>query len=465
MNWSRQNVLVIGAGKSGQAAARFLLRHGAAVTLTDKNIQPPGPPALQELQQKGARLVLGEYAPVAGGGFTLVVTSPGVPLNEPPLQEAQQCGLPLWGELELAWRVTRAPVVAVTGTNGKTTTTTLLGEMSRAAGFRTLVAGNIGLPLVEEVENYGPGDLVVAEVSSFQLETAHTFRPRVGLVLNLTPDHLDRHGSMENYAAAKARITLNQAPEDYLVLNHDDPWTRAMAQNTRARVIFFSRQHTLEQGVFVREGRVIARLGSREQEIMPVSQIRLPGLHNLENALAALGAMLALSVPAATLAAVLRDFPGVPHRLESVAEIDGVLYVNDSKGTNPDASSKAVAAYDRPLVLILGGRNKGNDFLPLLQQAAPKLRALVVVGECRREIMQAARKAGINPVYEAADYRQVVELARRAARPGDVVLLSPACASWDMFRNFEERGEHFKQLVRSMARPAAVPPADTPGAG
>ncbi|WP_018085517.1 UDP-N-acetylmuramoyl-L-alanine--D-glutamate ligase [Desulfurispora thermophila] len=450
MNWQEQNILVIGAGRSGQAAARFLLRHGAMVTLADKNIQPPGPPALQELQQKGARLVLGAYPPVAGSDFTLVVTSPGVPLSEPPLQEAQQSGLPLWGELELAWQVTGAPVVAVTGTNGKTTTTTLLGEMSRAAGYRTLVAGNIGLPLVDEVENYGPGDLIVAEVSSFQLETIHTFRPRVGLVLNLTPDHLDRHGSMENYAAAKARITMNQGPEDFLVLNYDDPWTRAMAGNTRARVIFFSRRHNLEQGVFVQDGRMVAALPGGRQEIMPVSQIRLPGLHNLENALAAVAAMLALGVPAGTLAGVLRTFPGVPHRLESVAEINGVLYVNDSKGTNPDASSKAVAAYDRPLVLILGGRNKGNDFVPLLQQAAPKLRALVVVGECRREIIQAARTVGIDPVYEAGDYRQVVELARRAAQPGDVVLLSPACASWDMFRNFEERGECFKQLVRDL---------------
>jgi len=445
-----KRVLVVGAGKSGVAVARFLIGKGSRVTLTDAREAGKFGGLLDELGREGVSLALGGYPPVKDN-FDLMVLSPGVPLSIPPVLEAVEAGVSVTGELELAWRFARSPIVAITGTNGKTTTTTLVGEIFKDAGYRTLVAGNIGLPLVDQVESYGPGDVIVAEVSSFQLETVDRFRPRVAVILNLTPDHLDRHGDMAGYAAAKGRISMNQRRGDFLVLNYDDCATREMTGRGNGEVIFFSRRHILEKGVFVQEKAIAARLDGVPKTVLDAGDLRIPGAHNLENALAATAACLVMGIPEEIIAGTLRRFTGVAHRLELVAEINGVRYINDSKGTNPDASIKAVDAFPGPLVIIAGGRNKGSDFTEFTRRAAEKTRAMVVVGECADEMARSAAGAGIENILWAENFRDAVLLAGEAARPGDVVLLSPACASWDMFSNFEERGDLFKQIVKEIA--------------
>ncbi len=446
MELTGKRVLVVGAGKSGVAAARFLRAKGAVVGLTD--IKPAA--ALPEAAELEVETFFGAYP--AAAGYNLLVVSPGVSPTVPPVAEAKEQGIEVIGELELAYRYARAPIVAITGTNGKTTTTALTGEMFQRAGWRTLVAGNIGLPLVEVVETDG-ADVIVAEVSSFQLETTRHFRPRVAVILNVTPDHLDRHATLAEYAAAKARIFANQGEGDATVLNGDDRVVAAMRGRSNARVLLFSRRHTLDRGSFVQGGRLVMKLNGSLRDVCAVGEIAIPGAHNLENALAAAVAAGFLGVPPSIIGKTLRQFKGVSHRLEFVAEVDGVTYVNDSKGTNPDAAIKALEAYDRPVVLIAGGRNKGNDFGLFAAKIREKARALVVLGESAAEIAGAAERAGVERIFSAMDFEEAVYLAREAARPGDVVLLSPACASWDMFKNYEERGELFKSIVRSLARP------------
>ncbi|WP_027366044.1 UDP-N-acetylmuramoyl-L-alanine--D-glutamate ligase [Desulfotruncus alcoholivorax] len=450
MNLKGKKILVVGAGKSGISVTRFLMQKEAIVTLTDNRDRDQFNGELDDLLVSGVRAALGNYPDVAPGLFDLVVVSPGVPLTVAPVVSARERGVPVTGELELAWRFARTPFIAITGTNGKTTTTALVGEIFKAAGYKTLVGGNIGVPLVDVVEDYGPEDIIVAEVSSFQLETVELFRPRVAIITNITPDHLDRHGTMEAYTAAKARIFARQEAGDYTVLNYDDPKTRALAGITGGKVIFFSRRHILEEGVFVREGNMLLRLGGIDQEIMPVKDIAIPGGHNLENALAAAAAAAVLGASPELLELTLKTFPGVAHRLETVAEINGVKYVNDSKGTNPEASIKALEAFDSPIVLLAGGRNKGSDFTEFARLAGKKARVMVILGECAAEIEQAARQAGISSILKAASFNEAVLMAHGAAKPGDVVLLSPACASWDMFKNYEERGELFRQIVSGL---------------
>jgi len=448
MNFKDKKVLVIGAGKSGVAVSRFLCAKGAAVVLADAG--RPGDPRgeLEQLSAAGVQIQTGGYHRVERDSFELVVLSPGVPLTEKPARDAQKHGIPVTGELELAYRFARAPIVAVTGTNGKTTTTTLIGEIFKRAGKNVLVGGNIGRPLLTEVERFGNGDIIVAEVSSFQLETATTFKPKVGIILNITPDHLDRHGNMENYTKAKLKIVAGQEPGDYAVLNYDDANTAALGKGLRGQVVYFSRKATLEEGVFVREGKILARFGRLEEIICRVNELGIPGAHNLENALAAVAATKVLGVERDVLADSLREFKGVSHRLEFVAEIDGVRYINDSKGTNPDAAIKALEAYEEPIVLIAGGKNKGSDFSLFAGKVKEKARALVVLGQSAQHIAAAARDKGFENILYAGDFREAVQLARRAARPGDIVLLSPACASWDMFNSYEERGDLFKEIVK-----------------
>lgn len=451
MELKNKPVLVIGAGKSGMATAGFLAGKGARPVLTDMRPEESFGGSLAGLREQGVSTVFGSYPEVTPGLYDLVVVSPGVPLTVPPVVQAREAGIPVTGELELAWRFTCSPVVAITGTNGKTTTTTLVGEIFKEAGYRTLVAGNIGTPLVDVVENYGPEDIIVAEVSSFQLETTTSFRPHVGAILNLTPDHLDRHGSMEEYTKAKAKIFAFQQPGDFTVLNYDDPLTRNLSAGSPGQVIFFSRRHTLERGVFVYQGKIVARLvDDNILEVLPISRVAVPGAHNLENALAAVACGLAMGVEAGVLARTLQIFPGVPHRLELVGEINGVRYINDSKGTNPEASIKALEAYDVPIVLIAGGRNKGSDFTCLAQKIKEKVKSLIVLGECAEELAYAVKEAGLRRVFRAEKFRDAVVMAHKEARPGEIVLLSPACASWDMFKSYEERGDLFRQLVQNL---------------
>lgn len=447
MELTGKKVLVVGAGRSGMAVSRFLVDKGATAVLTDSNNLAGQEAALEQLTAAGVRLALGGYPEVKRGSFDLVVMSPGVPLTADPARASIKNGIPVTGELELAYHFSGAPIVAVTGTNGKTTTTTLIGAIFQDAGKNTLVGGNIGLPLVTEIERYSQKDVVVAEVSSFQLETTSAFKPKVAMVLNITPDHLDRHGNMDNYIAAKARILANQEQDDFTVLNDDDLPTAALAGRSRGRVVFFSRHAELEAGVYVREGKIIAKLNGKTENICRVDELGIPGAHNLENALAAVAAAKIMGIATDSIAGTLRKFKGVAHRLEFVTEINGVRYINDSKGTNPASSIKALEAYDQPIVLIAGGQNKGNDFGALVEKIMEKVRVLVVLGQCAGQIADAAKTRGFNHIIYAGDFKEAVSLAHKAACTGDLVLLSPACASWDMFNNYEERGELFKQIV------------------
>lgn len=437
-------VLVVGAGQSGLAAAGFLAGQGARVTLTDRKGE-------KELGEQLAGLPpavfrhFGGYPPLAG--FDLVVTSPGVPPREAVLAEAVAAGIPLIGELELAYRFCPVPMIAVTGTNGKTTTTSLLGEIA-ARERPTLVGGNIGVPLVSRVAGLPGNALVVAEVSSFQLAATVRFRPAVAVVLNIVPDHLDWHGSMPAYVEAKARLLANQGGEDAAVLNRDDPLTRDLAGRCRGRVLFFSTRCGLEEGAFVRNGRIVFRTDGREEEVAATDCLRLPGEHNLANALAAVAAARAAGISTEAVARGLASFRGVRHRLETAAVADGVRWVNDSKGTNPAAAITALRSFAGPVVLIAGGRSKGGDFTDFAAEAAKKVRLAALLGEAAPEIEAAFLKHGFTAVRRVESLREAVEVAAETACPGDTVLLSPACASWDMFRNYEERGDLFCHLVR-----------------
>lgn len=447
-----KKVLVVGIARSGIAVAKFLVEKGCRVVLTDKKSLAELADTLQEIPAGSVEIIAGQYPEVAPGSYDVLVVSPGVPLTIPPIQQASELGLPVLSELELAYLYARSPIIAITGTNGKTTTTTLIGEIFKKAGIRTYVGGNIGLPLVLEVEKYGPEDVIVAEVSSFQLECIEKFKPKVSILLNFTPDHLDRHGTMANYIAAKARVYENQAPGDYTILNYDNPGVAALGTKTRGKVIFFSRQHKLEEGIFVENGNIILKLGTTTLMVCGTKDVFIKGAHNLENALAAVAAAAVMGVPAEVIGRTLRDFRGVAHRLELVAEIDGVKYVNDSKGTNPDASIKALEAYDEPIVLLAGGRNKGSDFTEFAQKVKEKVRTLVILGECKAEIKDAVSKTGFTAIYDAEDFDDAVRIAARMSEAGQIVLLSPACASWDMFKDFEERGERFKEVVSGLRR-------------
>lgn len=444
-----KKVLVIGAGLSGRAAAIFLAGKGAAAVLAD-NKEADALEGLDEVRAAGVELCLGGM-PQNTADFALAVISPGVPLEIPVVESLQKDGVPLIGELELAYRCSHNPYLAITGTNGKTTTTTLLGYILQQSGRECLVGGNIGAALVNDVEALAQDACVVAELSSFQLETADTFKAHVAAFLNLTPDHLYRHHTMENYGAIKAKIFAHQTAEDYAVLNYDDEAVRGYAEGLTGTVVFFSRREVLPQGMFVEDGKVIWQWGGECTEVIAAEDILIKGPHNLENALAAATMAVLYGVPVAEVRAALMSFPGVPHRQEPVGEVNGVLYINDSKGTNPDSTLMALAACTRPTVLILGGFSKGSDFSPLLPLIKQHVKHIVLLGETAEVIAETLTAGGFTDFEHAGrDFEKCVALAAAAARPGDTVLLSPACASWDMFKSFEQRGDIFRELVAKM---------------
>ena len=445
-----KRVLVIGAGKTGVAAARVIAGLGANVSVCDIKKKHLLLDSLQQLQSLPVHVETGSYPEVAPENADLVVISPGVPSDIAPIRQAFAAGIPVWSEIELAYRMFDARIVAITGTNGKTTTTALTGAIFADAGKPTVVAGNIGLPLIENVGKITPQHVVVLELSSFQLECTTTFRPQVAAVLNLTPDHLDRHGSFKDYAAAKAKIFANQAPEDAVVLNFDDEHVRQMASSVPGRVIFFSLQHNLEEGAFVQGNDIYLAQDGGRQLLCSREEIFIKGDHNLENALAASACAMLMGVNPNSIKNTLISFRGVEHRLEFVAEINGVKYVNDSKGTNPEASIKALRAFKEPIILIAGGKNKGSDFNEFARAVKERAKKMIILGEAVKELSLAAEKVGFTELHRVNTLEEAVGLAARNALPGDVVLLSPACASWDMFKNYEERGQVFKEQVRGL---------------
>lgn len=452
MELSGKTILVIGAAKSGAAAALFLAGHGSKVYLNDlKDRNGLDQQVLAGLVEAGITVLCGHHAQIDSLKPDLIIPSPGVPLTIPPIARAFELGIPVWSEMELASRYTGAPMVVVTGTNGKTTTTALVGQILRDAGRSAFVGGNIGLPFISEAGKLGSGDIAVLEASSFQLEATVSFKPKVALILNITPDHLDRHGSMAEYIEIKARIFANQDENDYLILNWDDEQTRQLAGRARSKVIFFSCKHKLEEGFFVDEGSLIARFDGLSIPVIPVKDILIKGSHNLENALAATAAGWFMGAEAGSLVKSLSTFPGVEHRIEPVAVIKGVQYINDSKGTNPEASIKALEAFDSPIVLIAGGKGKGTDLIPFARMIKKKVKALVLVGQAAPEIEDAVKRVGYTKYTVAETFKAAVYQASRLAEEGDVVLLSPACASYDLFDNYEQRGRVFKELVRELS--------------
>lgn len=451
MTFEDKTVLVAGMALSGTSSAALLRSLDARLILYDakprEQLSEETRAVLDTLQFKD---FLGVDPLPALDAADLVVVSPGLPPALPLLAEAKRRRLPVISEIELGYCAGKGDLIAVTGTNGKTTTTALTGALFTNDGRPTHVLGNIGTPLTSHALVSSDEDTLVVETAALQLDDIDTYHPAVCAVLNVTPDHLDRYGTMERYAAAKARVFENQTPEDWCVLNFDDPIVRAFAQTVPSRVLWFSLSPIDADGVFVEDGTIRCRIDREVVDIMPASEVRIPGRHNLHNAMAAAAMAAAKGVQPDVIAYTLRTFPGVEHRIETVDERNGVVYINDSKGTNPDATQKAIEAMVRPTVLILGGFDKHADFAELFDAMRDPVRHIVVLGATADKILQCAAEAGWKNIERADSFEEAVCAASTQARPGEAVLLSPACASWDMFESFEERGNRFKEIVRSL---------------
>ncbi|MGC8548277.1 MAG: UDP-N-acetylmuramoyl-L-alanine--D-glutamate ligase [Acidobacteriaceae bacterium] len=454
MELKGKKVLVVGLGKSGLAAALFLRRRGAHVTVSDiRSAQALGK-EIPALIEQGIAVEAGGHGLLTFRRQDLIVVSPGVPLTTPELSQAQKFGIPIIGEVELAARFLKGKVIAITGSNGKTTTTSLCGEILVKAGQPVHVGGNIGQPVIGLVEDTREDGWSVLEISSFQLETTETFHPNIAVILNITPDHLDRHGSFENYVAAKERIFASQSADDMLILNADDDVASRAAARARSQVFWFSRKRAIRQGAFVHEGVILFRASEQAapEPILKLEEIPLKGAHNVENVLAAVcAARLAGASPEAIRAAVA-GFRAVEHRLEFVAEIDGVSYYNDSKATNVDAAMKAIESFPSGIHLILGGKDKDSDYRQLRPLLAGRVKAVYTIGSAAEKII--THLEGSVKLVSAGTLDTAVSLAAEAAEKGDVVLLAPACSSFDQFDNYEHRGQTFKSIV--LARRGAV---------
>ena len=448
MELSGKKILVAGFGRSGRAAADFLLGRGACVTVCDHNERLQVP---REFTSRGMRVELGEYAIPTFTSQDMIVLSPGVPLMSRAVIEAQARGIAVISEVELAFRHLRAPLIAVTGTNGKTTTTSLLGHLFERAGLRVFVGGNIGVPLTNALAIDPGPDYVIAEISSFQLETIESFRPHISLLLNITDDHLDRYASFEQYRQAKAAICKNQTPEHFLIANLDDPALQPVLEAARATVFGFSRRTAPERGAFD-DGNLRCVFPGRPSLSISTENAGLIGSHNRENMLAAVAAAYLCGLPAGAIQEALESFRGLPHRMEHAGEVNGITYINDSKGTNVGACCSSLAGVNGHLVLIAGGLDKGGSYAPLVEPLRRKARALVLIGEAAGRMQ--AELEGHVAIVRAASLEEAVGAATRLAHPGDSVLLSPACASFDMFDNYEHRGECFKAIVKNLGRTA-----------
>ncbi|HLV88807.1 MAG TPA: UDP-N-acetylmuramoyl-L-alanine--D-glutamate ligase [Candidatus Sulfotelmatobacter sp.] len=452
MDLNGKRVLVVGLGKSGVASALFLKAHGAKVSVSDTKSGDELRNEIPVLLDHGITVETGGHGERTFRGQDWIVVSPGVPVDAPPLVQARALGEPVIGEIELAAQFLPGPIVAITGSNGKTTTTTLAGEIMTAGGFSALVGGNIGTPAISLAERAQPDTVIVLEVSSFQLETIQTFRPKVAVVLNVTPDHLDRHRTFEIYTNAKARIFENQQGSDFAVLNADDPTCVAMAAKTRAQVYWFSRQKEVERGAWVRDGNIVFRDGKGQREVLQVSEIPLKGAHNLENVLAAVCAGALMGCSAEKIREAVHAFKAVEHRLEFVATVSGVDYYNDSKATNVDATIKALESFPANIHLILGGKDKGSDYTVLNDLLRKRVKRVYTIGAAAAKIESQIKGP---EVVHAETLENAVRKANAVAAPGDVVLLAPACASFDQFKSYEHRGKVFKELVKGLAQSSA----------
>jgi UDP-N-acetylmuramoylalanine--D-glutamate ligase len=449
--WTGQNIIVLGLARSGVAVAKLLSRLGARVTVNDRKPRSECPEAA-ELEQLGIPVICGGHPEdLIGDHIDLLVKNPGIPYHVPLVQQALSRNIPVVTEVEIAWRITNSPIAAITGSNGKTTTTTLVGEMLQAGGVKARVAGNIGKALTEVVEELAADEWLVAELSSFQLKGTERFRPRVGALLNVVSAHLDYHKNMSDYVCSKSKLFQNQTAQDIAVLNWDSDTCRKVAETVPGEIWWFSRRERVDRGVDVEEGWITLRLpGAEDQRLMPADEVALPGAFNLENALAAAAVAWGCGCPAKAIRETLSSFTGVEHRMEFVREVNGIRFYNNSKATNAEATMGALQAFDSPIVLVAGGLDRGVDFRELLPLFRSRLKGIVTYGQAGPVLMERAKEAEV-PLRETAE--GVAEAAQKAARlaeAGDVVLLSPACASWDMYTSFEERGRIFKQAVHSL---------------
>ena len=440
-----KNVLVVGLGKSGLAAASALKSVGARVSVYDSKENDE---KKEWAAKNGFRASFGPR-PDTVSGYDMLVLSPGVPTDVDYVTDARENGAEITGELELAYRCGKGRYVAITGTNGKTTTTTLVGEIFKHAGKKTEVVGNIGVAVMSKALDADDDTYMITECSSFQLETTKTFRPVVSALLNVTPDHLNRHKTMENYTLAKAKVFANQSENEYFVYNADDAICTRTASMCRARAVPFSRKKELDYGAYIRDEKIVIADGSSIIEICGADELQMPGLHNLENALASAAIAYFAGVSPRPIADTLRSFAGVSHRIERCGSKNGVFFVNDSKGTNPDAAIKAVISFQN-VILIAGGYDKGSEYGEFIASFDGHVKELVLMGVTAPKIRRAAKEAGFFNIHDAENMKEAVEISYRLAEPGDTILLSPACASWDMYAKFEDRGDDFKKCVSEL---------------
>ena len=450
MDIAGKNVLVFGSGISGIGAAGLLEERGASVTLYDGNDKLD----VEEIRGKmkdGAKtdIVLGEFPEELLGKLDLVIISPGVPTDLPIVNRMRESDIPVVGEIELAYELGKGEVLAITGTNGKTTTTALLGEIMKAVYDSAFVVGNIGIPYTNVVDETRDDSVIVAEMSSFQLESIVDFRPRVSAILNITPDHLNRHHTMEAYIQAKKNVAINQTAEDTCVLNYEDEVLREFGETLQTKVLYFSSKRKLDKGIYLDDGNIIYR-NPDEYLVCNVKELKLLGVHNYENVMAAVAMAAAYGVSMDSIRKTIKEFAGVEHRIEFVAEKNGVAYYNDSKGTNPDAAIRGIQAMNRPTYLIGGGYDKQSEYKEWIESFDGKVKKLLLIGQTREKIAKEAEECGFTDIMLLDTFEDAVLTAAKLAEPGEAVLLSPACASWGMFKNYEERGDKFKEIVNSL---------------
>jgi UDP-N-acetylmuramoylalanine--D-glutamate ligase len=454
MDLNNKHVLVVGLGKSGVASALFLKSRGARVTVSDSKPETELRNEILLLLEHGITIETGGHGDRTFRGQDLIVVSPGVPFDAPQLVQARNLGETVIGEIELAAQFLPGPIAAITGANGKTTTTSLAGEILAAGKFPTLVGGNIGTPAIGFVDHAGPATWIVLEVSSFQLETIVEFRPRIAAILNITPDHLDRHKTFDNYVNAKARVFENQRADDFTVLNADDPTTAGLSGRTRAQLFWFSRKKEVDKGAFVRGEHIYFRDGHGEREIMPLGELSLKGAHNVENVLAGVSIGALAGCQPEQIRQAVRNFKAVEHRLEFVAKVAGVDYYNDSKATNVDATIKALESFPANIHLILGGKDKGSDYTALYELLRQRVKRVYTIGAAAAKIESQIQ--GAAEIDHAETLENAIHRASKSAVPGDVVLLAPACASFDQFQSYEHRGRVFKEVVQLLERTRAT---------
>ena len=450
MKNNKNKVLVIGAAVTGIPVAKELYRWGNKVIINDIKSKKDLDDFLKELSGMDIDVITDCHPIELARDCDYIVVSPGVPTDMPLIAEARELGKEVISEIELAYRNTNTPIVAITGTNGKTTTTALLGEIVKESKRNTFVSGNIGNPMIVDIKKARPEDLFVLELSSYQLETIVNFKPNISAILNITPDHLNRHKTMESYIASKSKIFQNQTKEDYTILNKDDLIVSGLSSKPKSKVLLFSRKKVLSEGAFIENGFIKVAIKEKKYTIAHIDNMNILGKHNLENVLAAVLIACCLNIETEIIKKAIKKFKGIEHRIEFVRESDGVAYYNDSKGTNPDSSIKALEAIKRPIVLIAGGKDEDTDFNGFVASFHGKVKAVILIGETAEKIEKAAKLSGFRNIHKEKGLKEAIYKAKEISSNGDAVLLSPGCASWDMFANYEERGTIFKNIVRNM---------------